>query len=120
MTGTRTCGHPPSKDSAVSVSQRIRRLSNKIYNEKNADAKVHLAAAFALVSEGKMDTSDFSPLRYLMENLELRGQRDSAQAYLTELCRRDDVRKALFPLLREATKDQKMALCQALSASRKR
>ena len=88
------------------------------YNEKNANPKVHLAAAFALVSEGKVDTSDFSPLRYLMENLDVRGQRDSAQAYLTELCRHDDVRKALFPLLREATKDQKMALCQALSASR--
>ncbi|MGI9071347.1 MAG: HEAT repeat domain-containing protein [Bryobacteraceae bacterium] len=90
----------------------------QVYNEKNADPKVHLAAAFALVSEGKVDTSDFSPLRYLMENLDLRGRRDSAQAYLTELCRRDDVRKALFPLLREATKDQKLALCQALSASR--
>jgi HEAT repeat protein len=88
------------------------------YNEKNADPKVHLAAAFALVSEGKVDTSDFSPLRYLLENLDMRGQRDSAQAYLTELCRRDDVRRALFPLLREATKDQKLALCQALSASR--
>lgn len=88
------------------------------YDEKNADPKVHLAAAFALVSEGKLDTSDFSPLRYLLENLDVRGQRDSARAYLTELCRRDDVRKALFPLLREATKDQKLALCQALSASR--
>jgi HEAT repeat protein len=88
------------------------------YNERNADPKVHLAAAFALVSEGKMDTSDFSPLRYLIENLETKGHRDSAQAYVTELCRRDDVRKALFPLLREATKDQKLALCQALSASR--
>jgi HEAT repeat protein len=88
------------------------------YNEKDADAKVHIAAAFALVSEGKVDTSDFSPLRYLVENLDVRGQRDAAQAYLTELCRRDDVRKALFPLLPETTKDQKLALCQALSASR--
>jgi HEAT repeat protein len=90
----------------------------QVYNEKNAEPKVHLAAAFALVSEGKVDTSEFSPLRYLLENLDVRVQRDSAQAYLTELCRRDDVRKALFPLLREATKDQKLALCQALSASR--
>ena len=90
----------------------------RAYNEKDADAKVHIAAAFALVSEGKVDTSDFSPLRYLVENLDVRGQRDSAQAYLTELCRRDDVRKALFPLLTETTKDQKLALCQALSASR--
>ncbi|MFL6353112.1 MAG: HEAT repeat domain-containing protein [Bryobacteraceae bacterium] len=91
---------------------------DQAYNEKNADTKAHLAAAFALVSEGKLDTSDFSPLRYLVENLDVRAQRDSAQAYLTELCRRGDVREALFPLLKEATKGQKLALCQALSASR--
>ncbi len=88
------------------------------YNEKNADPKVHLAAAFALVSEGKVDTSDFSPVRYLVENLENKGQRNSAQAYLTELCRREDVRRALFPLVSQATKNQKIALCAALSASR--
>jgi HEAT repeat protein len=87
------------------------------YNEKDANAKVHLAAAFALVSEGKVDTSDFSPLAYLMENLELRNQRTAAQAYMTELCRRDDVRSALFTLLPAATKDQKIGLCAALSAS---
>ncbi len=41
----------------------------RAYNEKNADPKVHLAAAFALVSEGKVDASVFSPLPYLVENL---------------------------------------------------
>jgi HEAT repeat protein len=87
------------------------------YNEKDADPKIHLAAAFALVNEGKVDTADFSPLRYLVENLENRAQRNSAQAYLTELCRHDGVRKALFPLLPHATKDQKIALCAALSGS---
>jgi HEAT repeat protein len=93
-------------------------ILEQAYNDKDADPKIHLAAAFAIVSEGKIDTSDFSPLRYLIENLETKGQRSAAQAYVTELCRRDDVRKALFPLLREATKDQKVALCSALSASR--
>jgi HEAT repeat protein len=87
------------------------------YDEKNADPKIHLAAAFALVSEGKVDTSEFSPLRYLVENLENRAQRDSAQAFLLELCRREDVRRALFPLVPQATKDQKIALCAALAAS---
>ncbi|MBV9301497.1 MAG: HEAT repeat domain-containing protein [Acidobacteriaceae bacterium] len=87
------------------------------YNEKNADTKIHLAAAFALVSEGKVDTSEFSPLRYLVENLDLRAQRNTAQAYLIELCRREDVRKALLPLVAEVTKDQKLALCPVLSAS---
>ncbi len=90
----------------------------KAYNEKDADPRVHLAAAFAIVSEGKVDNSEFSPLRYLVENLEAKGQRSTAQAYLTKLCRRDDVRRALFPLIGEATKDQKVALCAALSSSR--
>jgi HEAT repeat protein len=114
---------PDLRASALEGLGRIREpedtpVIEQAYNEKNADPKIHIAAAFALVSEGKVDTSDFSPLRYLVENLDVRGQRDSAQAYLTELCRRDDVRKALFPLLHETTKDQKLALCQALSASR--
>jgi HEAT repeat protein len=114
---------PDLRASALEGLGRIREPEDtpaleKAYNEKNVNTKVHIAAAFALVSEGKVDTSDFSPLRYLVENLDVRGQRDSAEAYLTELCRRDDVRKALFPLLHETTKDQKLALCQALSASR--
>lgn len=87
------------------------------YNEKDADPKIHLAAAFALVSEGKLDTSDFSPLQYLVENLGQRNQQSIAEAYLTELCRQADVRKALFSLITEANKDQKLGLCAALSAS---
>lgn len=87
------------------------------YNAKDADPKVHLAAAFALVNEGKVDTSEFSPLPYLLESLEVKGRSNRALAYLTELCRRDDVRRALFPLVPEATKDQKIALCSAFGAS---
>ncbi len=90
----------------------------QIYNEKDADPKVHLAAAFALVSEGNVNTSEFSPLPYLLENLDVKGQRSSARAYLGELCRRADVCKALLPLLNEATKDQKLALCSAFAESR--
>ncbi len=81
------------------------------YNEKDADWKVHLAAAFALVSEGKVETSDFSPLAYLMENLEVKGHANVATAYLTELARSEDVRQALFPLVPAASRDQKIALC---------
>lgn len=88
------------------------------YNEKDADWKVHLAAAFALVDEGKVDTSEFSPLQYLMENLDVKGHSTVASAYLTELVRRDDVRTALFPLVGQTTKDQKIALCSILAGSR--
>jgi HEAT repeat protein len=77
------------------------------YNESNSDWKIHLAAAFALVSEGKLDTGEFSPLRYLLENLNIKNRAYAGTAYLTELCRRDDVRKAVIPLTRDATVDQK-------------
>ncbi len=90
---------------------------DEAFNEKDADWKVHLAAAFALVDEGKVDTSEFSPLRYLFENLDVKAHASTASAYLAELVRRDDVRTALFPLLAEATKDQKLALCSVFSAS---
>ncbi len=87
------------------------------YNEKDADPRVHLAAAFALVAEGKVDTSDFSPLRYLFENLDTRKNSNTATAYLTELARREDTRAALYKLIPEATKDQKIALCSVLADS---
>lgn len=87
------------------------------YNEQNADWRVHLAAAFALVDEGKVDTSEFSPLPYLLENLNLKGRAYVANAYLVELARREDVRNSLVKLLPEATKDQKIALCSILGSS---
>ncbi len=88
------------------------------YNEKDADWKVHLAAAFALVDEGKVDTAEFSPLPYLVENLDLKGHSAVASAYLTELARRDDVRTALFSLVPQASKDQKIALCGIFAGTR--
>lgn len=91
---------------------------DQAYNEKDADWKVHLAAAFALVDEGKLDTGEFSPLTYLVEELDVSGRSRVAQAYLSELARRADVRKALIPLAGQATRDQKLGLCEVFSASR--
>ena len=90
---------------------------DEAYNEKDADWRVHVAAAFALVDEGKVDTSEFSPLAYLVENLDAKGRSGVAQAYLGELARRDEARKALFPLAAQATRDQKIALCAVFSES---
>ena len=87
------------------------------YNEQNADWHVHLAAAFALVNEGKVDTSEFSPLPYLLENLNVKSRAYVANAYLMELARREDVRAALVKVLPGATKDQKIALCSILGSS---
>jgi HEAT repeat protein len=90
---------------------------DEAYNEKDADWRVHLAAAFALVDEGKVDASEFSPLPYLVENLDAKGRSGVAQPYLSELARREEVRRALFPLVAQATRDQKIALCAVFSAS---
>jgi hypothetical protein len=88
------------------------------YNEANADWKVHLAAAFAMVDEGKVDTGEFSPLRYLWETLANKPRASVAQTYLDELARGDDVRKALFSLVKESGKDQKVALCSIMADSK--
>ena len=87
------------------------------YNEQNADWKVHLAAAFAMVDEGKVTTGDFDPLSYLWESLMTKPRAAQAQTYLDELARKDDVRRALYALAPTGTKDQKIALCAILADS---
>ncbi len=92
-------------------------LIERAYNEGDIDWRIHLAAAFALVDQGKVDTSEYSPLPYLVENLAMKSRSTVASAYLTELVRREDVRKALMPLISQASRDQKLALCSVLSES---
>ncbi len=53
-------------------------LLERAYNEQNADPRVHLAAAFALAEQGKVDTSEYSPLPYLFDNLALKSRSDAA------------------------------------------
>ena len=92
-------------------------LIERAYNEGDVNWKIHLAAAFALVDQGKVDTSDFSPLPYLFENLAMKSRSTVASAYLAELARREDVRKALAPMISHASRDQKLALCSVLGES---
>ena len=113
---------PALRASALEGLGRVREpedtpVLEEAYNEQNADWRVHFAAAFALVDEGKIDTGEFSPLRYLVDNLEIKERESVAEAYLKELCRRDDVRRAVFPLISNATRDQKVALSNILGAS---
>lgn len=87
----------------------------RAYNEQNTDPRIHLAAAFALAEQGKVDTSEYSPLPYLFDNLALKSRSDAAAAYLAELVRRPEVRSALIPMIPQGSKDQKLALCSVLS-----
>ncbi|HXE10769.1 MAG TPA: HEAT repeat domain-containing protein [Bryobacteraceae bacterium] len=95
--------------------QDVPTLDKAFNNEKNLQPR--LAAAFALVSEGKLDTSEFSPLRYLVNGLGLNKGSSTSQAYLQELCRRADVRKAVIKLIPDATKAEKLGLIAALAPS---
>ena len=94
------------------------RLLKAAYNEPNADWRVHLAAAFALANQGKVDTEQFSPLPYLVENLNNSSRAETASAYLEELTRHEEARASMIKLLPEATKDQKLKLCAVFGASR--
>lgn len=76
-----------------------------------------LAQAFGLVIQGKYEVTEFSPLQYLVNTLNNKSYKGIAQPYLIELARDARVRKALYPLLKNATKDEKMGLAAVLSAS---
>jgi HEAT repeat protein len=87
----------------------------------NNESKIEprLSAAFALVSLGKRGTTEFDPLRYLVNNLNSTAYRGVARAYLIELARDPQVRQALYPALMEAgaTRDEKTGLAEVLALS---
>jgi HEAT repeat protein len=87
------------------------------FDEPSADWRIHLAAAFALANEGKVDTREFSPLPYLVETLNSNSRANIANAYLTELVKREDVRNNVAKLLPDTTKSQKIALCSIFGSS---
>jgi HEAT repeat protein len=76
-----------------------------------------LAAAFALVSLGNLDTGEFAPLRYLINTLNVRSYQGVALAYLSELARDLKIRLAIYPMLPRATKDEKIQLCTVFARS---
>jgi HEAT repeat protein len=92
-------------------------LLDRAFNEQGVDARVRLAAAFGLVSEGKVETTEFSALRYLVNGLNLKSQSSASEAYLTELLVQPVVRQAVLPLVPTGTKDEKILLGQALAKS---
>jgi HEAT repeat protein len=92
-------------------------LERAFNNENKTEPR--LSAAFALVNLGKLGTTEFDPLRYLVNNLNSTAYRGVAIPYLTELARDPNVRQALYPALKAAgaTRDEKTGLAEALAAS---
>ena len=55
-----------------------------------------LSLAFALVTLGRRELSEFSPLQYLVNTLNSRIYRDSAEPLLLEVARDPETRAALY------------------------
>ena len=76
-----------------------------------------LSLAFAQVMLGKTELSEFSPLQYLVNNLNSASYNGVAYPFLVELARDPSVRAALYIPLTSATKDEKIGLARVLARS---
>ncbi|MGA3097158.1 MAG: HEAT repeat domain-containing protein [Bryobacteraceae bacterium] len=76
-----------------------------------------LSLAFAQVMLGRKDVSEFSPLRFLIDNLNSAAYNGDALPFLVELARDEGVRTALYGPLSTGTKDEKIGLARVLARS---
>jgi len=79
--------------------------------------KARLSLAFALVMLGKTEISEFSPLQFLINNLNSAAYKGIAFPFLVELARDPGVRSALYRPLTTGTKDEKIGLAGVLARS---
>jgi hypothetical protein len=73
--------------------------------------------AFALVMDGKTEMGEFSPLRYLVNNLNSVAYKGEAVPFLVELARDPKVRSSLVGAVPTGTKDEKIGLARVLARS---
>ena len=76
-----------------------------------------ISLAFAMVMLGRTETSEFSPLQFLINNLNSSAYKGEALPFLTEAARDSSTRKALYAPLQAATKDEKIGLARVLAVS---
>ena len=91
------------------------RMHKMFQDEKKMSPR--LSAAFAAVMLGKREISEFSALQYLLNTLNSSSYQGVASAFLIELTRDADVRKALFPGMAQRSKDEKIGLALVFSRS---
>lgn len=85
--------------------------------EEESKMAPRLAMAFALVALGQTETGEFAPLTYLVNTLNSRQHHEIAEAYLTELSRRPEIRTALHQFVAKATRDEKIGLARILAVA---
>jgi HEAT repeat protein len=76
-----------------------------------------LSLAFALVLLGKTELSEFSPLQFLINNLNSAAYNGEAFPFLVELARDAKVRSSLYAPLESGTKAEKIGLAGVLAQS---
>jgi HEAT repeat protein len=76
-----------------------------------------LSLAFAQVMLGKTALSEFSPLQYLINNLNSAAYKGEAVPFLVEAARDSQVRASLYRPLQSGTKDEKIGLLGVLARS---
>ncbi len=76
-----------------------------------------LSLAFAQVMLGKTEVSEFSPLQFLINNLNSASYKGEAFPFLVELARDAKVRQALYVPLLSGTKAEKIGICGVLARS---
>jgi HEAT repeat protein len=92
-------------------------MLQKTWEEENKP-QPRLSLAFALVMDGKTtELSEFSPLQFLINNLNSAAYNGEAYPFLVELARDPKVRGLLYGPLANGTKDEKLGLCKVLAVS---
>lgn len=76
-----------------------------------------LSIAFGLVMMGKTEFSEFSPLQYLVNNLNSASYDGVAEPFLVELARNEQVRHSLYKPVETGTKAEKIGLAHVLARS---
>jgi HEAT repeat protein len=76
-----------------------------------------LSLAFAQVMLGKTELSEFSPLRFLINNLNSSAYNGIAYPFLVELARDPNVRAQLYGPLQTGTREEKIGLARVLGRS---
>ena len=75
-----------------------------------------VSLAFALVMDGKTElTSESTPLRFLIDQLNQASTRNTAQALLTEIAHDPAIRAQLYVPMEQGTRDEKINLAQILA-----
>jgi HEAT repeat protein len=76
-----------------------------------------LSLAFAQVAMGRTELSEFSPLQFLINNLDSASYNGIARPFLVELARKEAVRQLLYGPLANGTKEEKIGLAYVLGMS---